>query len=80
MLPGWNAELDAEEWWQLPVHPSGARGDPVVWTALRSGLEPVQCRFMQSNTTVPGTMLQQPLENLGPGITLRSRRFVRRRV
>ena len=33
----------ADEVWQLPVHPSGARGDPVVWKeALRVGLEPVQ--------------------------------------
>jgi hypothetical protein len=32
----------ATEVWLLPVHPSGARGDPLVWSALRTGLEPVQ--------------------------------------
>ena len=35
----------ADEVWQLPVHPSGARGDPVVWGALRAGLEPVQIKL-----------------------------------
>lgn len=31
-----------DEVMRLPVHPSGARGDPIVWSALRTGLEPVQ--------------------------------------
>ena len=46
-------ELQAEEWLHLPVHPSGARGDPVVWNALRTGLEPVQARIyaIENNCT-----------------------------
>jgi hypothetical protein len=35
----------------LPVHPSGARGDPVVWDALRTDLEPVQTRIYAIENT-----------------------------
>ena len=30
---------------ELPVHPSGARSDPVLWEALRAGLEHVQIKL-----------------------------------